>query len=126
MSGADAVEAPSEARYRELGPVWRGVLIALVLGAIGLALNQLLNLGFFVGKALLDSAYLYWLCALLVGGVFVLVPAGKRARRDGVPWYDALLFLATFAVFAYYALNALRIVEEAWEYKAPALAVWVA
>lgn len=126
MSGADAVEAPSEARYRELGPVWRGVLIALVLGAIGLALNQLLNLGFFVGKALLDSAYLYWLCALLVGGVFVLVPAGKRARRDGVPWYDALLFLATFAVFAYYALNALRIVEEAWEYRAPALAVWVA
>ncbi|MGD9951039.1 MAG: TRAP transporter permease [Burkholderiales bacterium] len=126
MSGADAAEAPSEARYRSLSPLWRGVLIALVVGAIGLALNQLLNLGFFVGKTLLDSAYLYWLCALLVGGVFLLVPATKGARRDGVPWYDALLFAATFAVFAYYALHAQRIVEEAWEYKAPALAVWVA
>jgi len=126
VSGADAAEAPSEARYRSLSPLWRGVLIALVVGAIGLALNQLLNLGLFVGKTLLDSAYLYWLCALLVGGVFLLVPATKGARRDGVPWYDALLFAATFAVFAYYALHAQRIVEEAWEYKAPALAVWVA
>ena len=126
MSGADPTEAPSEARYRALGPFWRAVLIALVTGAISLALNQLLNLGFFVGRALLDSAYLYWLCALLVGSVFLLVPAGARARRDRVPWYDALLFLATFGVFAYYALNAQRIVEEAWEYKAPLQAVWVA
>jgi TRAP transporter 4TM/12TM fusion protein len=123
MSGP---EAPSEARYRALGPFWRGVLIAFVLGAIGLALNQLLNLGFFVGRALLDSAYLYWLAALLVGGVFLLVPAGRGARRDRVPWYDALLFLAAFAVFAYYALHAQRIVEEGWEYKAPLQAVWVA
>ena len=78
---ADAAEAPGEARYRSLSPLWRGGLILLVSAAIGLALNQLLNLGFFVGKTLLDSAYLYWLCALLVGSVFLLVPAGKRARR---------------------------------------------
>lgn len=126
MSGADAPEAPSGARYRALGPFWRAVLIGLVSGAIGLALNQLLNLGFFVGRTLLDSAYLYWLCALLVGSVFLLVPASARARRDRVPWYDVLLFLAAFGVFAYYALNAQRIVEEAWEYKAPLQAVGVA
>jgi len=95
-----APDAPSEARYRALGPFWRGVLIAFVLGAIGLALNQLLNLGFFVGRALLDSAYLYWLAALLVGGVFRLVPAGRRARRDRVPWYDALLVPGACALFA--------------------------
>lgn len=123
---ADAAEAPTEARYRSLSPLWRGGLILLVSAAIGLALNQLLNLGFFVGKTLLDSAYLYWLCALLVGSVFLLVPAGKRSRRDGVPWYDVLLFATSFAVFAYFALHAQRIVEEGWEYKAPALAVWVA
>lgn len=126
MSGADAAEAPSEARYRALSPLWRAVLIALVSCAIGLALNQLLNLGFFAGKTLLDSAYLYWLCALLVGGVFLLLPAARGARRDGVPWYDAALFLLAFAVFAYFALHAQRIVEEGWEYKAPATAVWVA
>ena len=126
MAGADAAEAPTEARYRSLSPLWRAGLILLVSGAIGLALNQLLNLGFFVGKTLLDSAYLYWLCALLVGSVFLLVPAGRRARRDGVPWYDALLFATSFAVFAYFALHAQRIVEEGWEYKAPREAVWVA
>jgi len=76
--------APVEqARYRRLTPAWRALLIALVTGAIGLALNQLLNLGFFVGKTLIDSAYLYWLAALLVGGAFLLLPAGKRARRGG-------------------------------------------
>jgi len=116
----------TETRYRRLSPAWRAVLIALVLGAVGLALNQLLNLGFFAGRTLLDSAYLYWLCALLVGAVFLLVPAGARARRDGVPWYDAALFLLSFGVFAYFALNANRIVTEGWEYKAPREAVWVA
>ncbi|MDH4093169.1 MAG: TRAP transporter fused permease subunit [Betaproteobacteria bacterium] len=129
MAGAEAAavaEAPTEARYRSLPPAWRGVLIALVAGAIGLALNQLLNLGFFVGKTVLDSAYLYWLGALLVGSVFLLLPAGARARRDGVPWYDVLLFALAFGVFAYYALHAQRIVEEGWEYKAPRQAVWVA
>ena len=123
MAGA---EAPSVARYRALSPLWRAMLIALVAGAIGLALNQLLNLGFFVGRTLITSAYLYWLGALLVGSVFLLIPAGRRARRAGVPWYDALLFAASFCVFAYYALNAQRIVEEGWEYKAPRQAVWVA
>jgi TRAP transporter 4TM/12TM fusion protein len=114
------------ARYRRLSPAWRAVLIALVLGAIALALNQLLNLGFFVGKTLLESAYLYWLAALLVGPVFLLLPAGVRAPRVAVPWYDAALFLVAIGVFAYFGWNAHRIVMEGWEYKAPVEAVWVA
>jgi len=121
-----AAEAPVEARYRALSAPWRAVLVVLVVGAIALALNQLLNLGFFVGHTLLDSAYLYWLGALLVGSVFLLVPAGARAPRRTVPWYDALLFGVSFAVFAYFALHAERIIEEGWEYKAPPEAVWVA
>src|SRR3970282_2073740 len=96
---ADDVGQPSvEARYRRLPLAWRGVLVAVALAAIFLALNQLLNLGFFVGRVLLDTAYLYWLCALLAGTVFILVPASKRARRDGVPWCDAALFAVTVAV----------------------------
>jgi len=126
MDGADTAQAPQESRYRSLQPFWRAALIALVVGAITLALNQLLNLGFFVGKTVLDSAYLYWLGALLVGSVFLLIPAGRRARRDGVPWYDVALFLLAFGVFAFFAVNAQRIVEEGWEYKAPREAIWVA
>jgi len=126
MAGADAAAAPLESRYRSPQPAWRGVLIALVVSAIVLALNQLLNLGFFVGKTVLDTAYLYWLAALLVGSVFLLIPAGRRARHDGVPWYDVVLFALSFGVFAYFAVNAQRLVEEGWEYKAPREAVWIA
>jgi TRAP transporter 4TM/12TM fusion protein len=123
---APAGPDPAEARYRRLPPAWRAALIGLACGAIFLALNQLLNLGFFVGRVLLDSAYLYWLCALLVGTVFLLIPAGRRAARERVPWYDAALFAACFAVFAYFALHAHRIVSEGWEFSAPAQAIWVA
>ena len=121
---ATAVEPA--ARYRRLPPAWRVVLIALAGGAVFLALNQLLNLGFFAGKVLLDSAYLYWLCALLAGAVFLLMPATSRAPRDRVPWYDAALFVACFAVFAYFALHAQQIIEQGWEFQAPAQAVWAA
>jgi TRAP transporter 4TM/12TM fusion protein len=121
-----APEAAVELRYRKLPPVWRGVLIAVASTAIFLALNQILNLGFFVGKVLLDTAYLYWLCALLAGCVFVVIPASRRARRDGVPWYDAALFFVNVAVFGFFALNAHRIISEGWEFAAPREAIWVA
>src|SRR3990170_6187664 len=107
----DAGEPLVERRYRKLSPAWRGVLICVASAAILLALDRILNLGFFVGKVLLDTAYLYWLCALLAGCVFILVPATKHARRDGVPWYDALLYFIMVAVFAYFALNAHRIIK---------------
>lgn len=131
MSGAPnntggAPESAVEQRYRRLSRGWRALLIAVTLGSILLALNQLLNLGFFVGKVLLGTAYLYWLCALLTGSVFILIPATKRARRDGVPWYDAALYFATVAVFAFYALHAHRILTEGWEFSAPKTAIWVA
>jgi TRAP transporter 4TM/12TM fusion protein len=126
-AAAEEIGEPAvELRYRRLSPAWRGVLIAVATAAILLALNQLLNLGFFVGKVLLGTAYLYWLCALLAGCVFVVIPASKRARRDGVPWYDAALFLVNAAVFAYFALNAHRIITEGWEFAAPREAIWIA
>ena len=51
-----AAQAPVEAsRYRTLPAAWGGLMIALTLGAIFLALNQVLNLGFFVGKTMLDA-----------------------------------------------------------------------
>jgi len=126
-AAAEATGQPTvELRYRKLPPAWRGVLIAVAAAAIFLALNQLLNLGFFVGKVLLGSAYLYWLCALLAGCVFILLPASKRARRDGVPWYDAALYFLTVGVFAYFAVNAHRILTEGWEFSAPREAIWIA
>ncbi len=126
MTGEAKDDQTSERRYRQLTPAWRALLIGVALASVLLALNQILNLGFFVGKVLLDTAYLYWLCALLAGSVFILIPAGKNARQDGVPWYDAALYFITVAVFAYYALNAHRIISEGWEFSAPKEAIWIA
>jgi len=111
---------------RALGPGWRALIAASGVAAAALALNKILNLGFFVGVTLLDNAYLYTLCALLVGLVFLFRPASARARHDGVPWYDVLLYLATLGVFGYFALHANRILQEAWEFMAPTPAVAVA
>jgi TRAP transporter 4TM/12TM fusion protein len=117
---------PAESRHRTLSPFWRGVVVVTGVAAIVLALNKILNLGFLVGYTLLDNAYLYLLCALLVGTVFLFMPAGARARRDAVPWYDTLLYLLSLFVFLYFAFNASRILNEAWEFSAPSAAVWVA
>jgi len=127
MSADDAGQPPpAETRYRKLPAGWRIALIAIAVAAIFLALNQILNLGLFVGRVLLDTQYLYLLCALLAGCVFILVPATRSARRDGVPWYDAALFLANVAIFGYYALNAERIIKEGWEFAPPQQAIWIA
>lgn len=115
-----------ESRHRALSPFWRGVVVISGVLSIVLALNKILNLGFFVDYTLLDNAYLYWLCALLVGTIFLFLPASERARRDGVPWYDVLLYLLTFGVFTYFALNANRILSEAWEFMAPTTAIGMA
>jgi len=116
----------AERRHRSLSPGWRVVVGASGLAAIALALNKILNLGFFVGVTLLDNAYLYALCALLVGLVFLFLPATARARRDAVPWYDAALYVLSLVVFGYFAANANRILQEAWEFMAPTPAVGVA
>lgn len=129
-AAAPADAAPPDlsptARHRQLSPAWRAVVAATGLAAVALALNKILNLGFFVGFTLLDNAYLYGLCALLIGTVFLFLPATSRARRDAVPWYDVALYLMSLGVFGYFGFNAHRILNEAWEFMAPTTAVWVA
>ncbi len=116
----------AERRHRSLSPGWRVVVGTSGLAAIVLALNKILNLGFFLGVTLLDNAYLYALCALLVGLVFLFLPATSRSRRDVVPWYDAALYVLSLVVFGYFAFNAHRILQEAWEFMAPKPAVAIA
>ncbi len=123
---AAAAAATFEQRHRSLSTFWRGVVVVSGVAAIVLALNKILNLGFFVDFTLLDNAYLYMLGALLVGVVFLFLPAHPRARMDGVPWYDALFYRLTVGVFCYFAFNAHRILSEAWAFMAPTIAVWVA
>lgn len=111
-------------RYRAPGPVWRAVLLGLTAAGLLLAVNQIFNLRFLVGIVLLENRYLYLLLATFFAPVFLLFPARAGAGR-GVPWYDALAFLAALATTSYFAWNAERMVREAWEFAAPPAAVAV-
>jgi TRAP transporter 4TM/12TM fusion protein len=118
--------AAAERRHRSLPLGWRIVVGAAGFAAVVVSLNKILNLGFLVGVTLLDNAYLYLLCALLVGLVFLFLPATAGASRERVPWYDALLYVLSVIVFGYFAFNAHRILQEAWEFMAPTPAVAIA
>ncbi len=128
VPGPAAAETPVAAeppRYRKLSTGWNVLLVVLTLGAIALALNQLLNLGFLVGKTILSTSYLYALMAMLAGVVFILLPAGRTSPRNRVPWHDGLMFIVLAGVFGYFAFNGQRVIEEAWEFSAPDTAIWV-
>jgi TRAP transporter 4TM/12TM fusion protein len=120
---ADA-PAPS-IRYRELSGRWRAVMAGLTGVSILLAINQVFNLGFFVGYVLLDSRYMYLITGVMLSMVFVTFPATRHSPKH-VPWYDVVIMLIIACVFSYFAFYAERIVLEAWEYAAPPVGVWLA
>ena len=93
--------------------------------SIFLAINQIFNLGFFIGYVMLDSRYMYLITGIMLCMVFVTFPANKRSL-DYIPWYDCAIMIALTVVFSYFAFNAERIVLEAWEYAAPDIGVFLA
>jgi TRAP transporter 4TM/12TM fusion protein len=109
-------------RQRRLDGPWRAIFLLLTLIGLGLAVNQLFNLRFFAGIVLLENRYLYLLLTTFFAPVFLLFPASPRSARR-VPWYDALLFAAALVASGYFAWNAERMVQEAWEFSAPTAAV---
>ena len=111
-------------RQRQLRGVWQGVFVLLTLAGLALAINQLFNLRFFAGIVLLENRYLYLLLATFFSSAFLLFPAGK-GRGARVPWYDVVLFFAALACSCYFAWHGERMVREAWEFQAPAVAVGV-
>lgn len=111
-------------RYRVLPQKWRAVMAILTTISILLAINQIFNLGFFVGYVVLDSRYMYLITGVMLAMVFITFPASKHSP-DRVPWYDIVVMVLIALIFSYYAWYAERIVLEAWEYAAPPLGVWL-
>ncbi len=117
-------------RYRELPEVWQTVMAIMTAISIILAVNQIFNLGFFIGYVMLDSRYMYLITGVMLCMVFITFPATKRSPTH-VPWYDIAIMAVIAIIFSYYAFYAERIVLEAWEYTAPpvgefmAIVTWV-
>lgn len=121
----DSMPEPATLRYRELPALWRKVMAAMTAVAILLAVNQIFNLGFFVGYVMLDSRYMYLITGVMLCMVFITFPANKHSPGH-VPWYDIAIMVVIALIFAYFAFYAERIVLEAWEYTAPPVGVWLA
>lgn len=119
------------ARTRTLPLPWQWIVVCATVLAVGLALNQIFAWRFFIGWTLLETQFLYSIVCLMFAMVFVVFPGHKRQRRDIVPWYDGLLFVASLLVGAYFCWYAADIVDQAWEYAAPlhgklvAVVMWV-
>lgn len=120
-----AAEATFVSRSRRLSGAWLAVLVVFSTAGTLLAINQLFNLRLLLGHVLIENRYLYLLLTFFFSLVFLIFPATKRSPRDRVPWYDVLLFLAAVLTPCYFAWNSLRILQEAWDFKAPTQAVWV-
>ena len=112
-------------RYRELSEAWRKIMAAMTACSIILAVNQIFNLGFFVGYVVLDSRYMYMITGVMLCMVFITFPANRHSPTH-VPWYDIAIMVVIAIIFSYYAYFAERIVLEAWEYAAPQIGVWLA
>lgn len=121
----DDVEA---VRYRELDVFWKSVCLILTCFVILVSINQIFTLSFFqtvTGSVLLENRYLYLIAGLLLSMLFLILPATPNAVRTHVPWYDVLLFAFGLALTSYFVWNAESILEDAWEYIAPNIAIYV-
>lgn len=114
---------PEELAYRAPGgPLGAICVLSAVLTCL-VVLNQQLNLGFLVGKTLIDTRYLYLLATLLLPIVFIAYPAHAGAPMRRVPWYDLAMATATLAVGVWLIWSAETALTQGWEYSAPKLAI---
>ncbi|GLQ05598.1 TRAP transporter permease [Sneathiella chinensis] len=110
---------------RSLPTGWALIPYAAAIAVLLLSMNQLFNLGFFVGYTFLSNQYAYIVAGLLLPLIFLMWPATKKSSHNSVPWYDALLAIAMMASCFYFAANSEKIVDEGWEYLAPDYAVYM-
>ncbi len=106
-------------RHRSLSNGWRLLLMTATVVVTLLAVNQLFNIGFFVGHIWLDNKYQYALFGLLVPLSFLIFPASSAANKEKVPWYDILAASTMFGLLVYFFLNAEKILDSGWEMGAP-------
>ena len=125
IRAADDIEDIEISRYRRLGPFWLTVVFVLTAAATVLAINQIFNLGFFVGYVLVMPSYLYLIGGIMLGMLFLVMPATASAPRDRVPWYDVAMFFFTLVMTVYLFAHGYQIQEEAWEYNAPLHGRWM-
>jgi TRAP transporter 4TM/12TM fusion protein len=117
---------PEEVAYRSVAGLASAIVIVGTLAMVALVLNQILNLGFFVGVTLLENQTLYMLGAVFLAIAFLTYPLRARGVEGGVPWYDWLLAAAALGITGYFAWTGSLNLKQGWEYAAPPYARYLA
>src|ERR1043166_3236746 len=104
-AGIGGLQEAEVSRVRTLRGFWRWALVAATAATILLCINQQFSLRFFVGYTQLNTEYFYLLIALMLPFTFLIFPAWDSSPVDRVPWYDLVLFVATFAASIWLMLN---------------------
>ncbi len=110
------VELEETRRFRKLEHPFMRALQRLMLWCIPLfALVFNFDLPARLGASMLQEQYLGIMLILVLGSLFLSVPASAKAARTSATWYDAILFLLSVAVGAYLVIYYPRIVNEIGE-----------
>ena len=96
-AGVGGLQEAEVTRVRALKGGWRWGLIVATAVTILLCINQQFSLRFFIDYTQLNTEYFYLLIALMLPFTFLIFPGTESAPLDRIPWYDAVLFVATIA-----------------------------
>src|SRR6184192_3071777 len=114
-AGVGGLQEAEVTRVRTLRGAWRWALIFATAVTILLCINQQFSLRFLIGYTQLNTEYFYLLIALMLPFTFLIFPGTESAPLDRIPWYDLLLFVATFAASIWLMLNVRRAAQFGWE-----------
>src|SRR4026208_381300 len=103
-------------RVRSLRGAWRWALVIATAVTILLCVNQQFSLRFFIDYTQLNTEYFYLLIALMLPFTFLIFPGSEKAPLDRIPWYDLLLFAATFGSAIWLMLNIRKAAQFGWEF----------
>ncbi len=115
-AGAGNMQEAEVTRVRTLHGAWRVALVAATAATILLCINQQFTLRFFVDYTQLNTEYFYLLIALMLPFTFLIFPGSETAPLDRIPWYDVVLFVATFAASIWLMAHIREAAQFGWEY----------
>src|SRR3954447_25310410 len=115
-AGISNLQEAEVTRVRTLRGAWRWALIVATAATILLCINQQFSLRFFIGYTQLNTEYFYLLIALMLPFTFLIFPGTETAPLDRIPWYDILLFVATFACAILLMRSVRKAAEAGWEF----------
>lgn len=101
----DETTRPSSWAVRVLGP-WLAGLLTLASIAYALDLYRA------VGLVLFTEQFLAGMLGISLLVVFIVMPARRKSKRTGVPWYDIIAGAVGFLASAYVAVRYEMIFEE--------------